>query len=503
MSARPAKSTLQTVSARALERDPLQAALEFEGRWYTWGELRHIADQVNSLLDASGVLPDSRIAFIPRNRPSAVATLIGLTARSRHIRMIYAYQSAQAIMGDIRKDLPAAVIAAAEDLSVDLIEPLREAGIAVISLAGDSACAVAGCELAANSAKTGAREPSIEVLTSGTTGPPKQFTFSYELIADHMVSTNSVIDNSIDPLTVTPMFLFFPLGNISGIYSTLPVLLHGIRGVLVDRFTLDGWRDFIVRYRPAWAGVPAAAIQMILDADVQADELSSLTTLSPAAAGIDVKIQRTFEERYGIGLLTSYGATEFGGPVSMMTPELHARWGKAKLGSLGRPYNGAKLRVVDAETGAVLGPNQEGVVEVWAPRIGDRWLRTSDIGLIDEDEFFYHRGRADGAIVRGGFKLLPETIERALLEHDAVAAVGVVGIPDARLGEIPVAAVNLRKQHAGTSIAELERHLRLQLPATYIPARWKFVDELPFTPSMKTDRAAIRRLFADGNVRSL
>jgi long-chain acyl-CoA synthetase len=66
------------------------------------------------------------------------------------------------------------------------------------------------------------------------------------------------------------------------------------------------------------------------------------------------------------------------------------------------------------------------------PRMGPEWIRTSDIAVIDEDGFMYHRGRADGAIMRGGFKILPETIERALLLHDAISAVAVLGLPNQR-----------------------------------------------------------------------
>jgi acyl-coenzyme A synthetase/AMP-(fatty) acid ligase len=179
-----------------------------------------------------------------------------------------------------------------------------------------------------------------------------------------------------------------------------------------------------------------------------------------------------------------------------MTADLHATWGKQKFGSVGRSLPGVQLRVIDPDTGAVLAPGQEGILEVIAPRIGPEWIRTSDIAMIDADGFLFHRGRADGAIMRGGFKLLPETIERALLLHDAISAAAVVGIADKRLGQVPAAAIQFKPGVEQPTIAALEAHLRDRVLSTHIPTVWRFVDALPTTPSLKIDRPAVRRLFA-------
>lgn len=116
--------------------------------------------------------------------------------------------------------------------------------------------------------------------------------------------------------------------------------------------------------------------------------------------------------------------------------------------------------------------------------------------MIDADGFLFHRGRADGAIIRGGFKLLPETIERAPLLHPAVAAAAVVGLADQRLGQVPAAVVQLTPGAAQAGVAELEAHLRGHVPATHIPVAWRFVEGVPRTPmSFKVDRPAVRQLF--------
>jgi acyl-coenzyme A synthetase/AMP-(fatty) acid ligase len=187
-----------------------------------------------------------------------------------------------------------------------------------------------------------------------------------------------------------------------------------------------------------------------------------------------------------------------------MTLELYKDWGASKFGSVGRALPGVQLRITGPDTGKPLAPGEEGILEVISPRMGPEWIRTADIAVLDAEGFLFHRGRADGAILRGGFKLLPEAIERPLLLHPAIIAAVVVGIADHRLGQVPVAAIMLKNGFKAPSNEDLEAHLRAHLPATHIPTAWRIIDELPRTPSMKVDLQAVRHLFAisnDGHVR--
>jgi acyl-coenzyme A synthetase/AMP-(fatty) acid ligase len=106
---------------------------------------------------------------------------------------------------------------------------------------------------------------------------------------------------------------------------------------------------------------------MVLDADIPAEDLSSIRFVSTGAAPVDPTAHRAFEDRYGIPILLSYGATEFAGPVAAMTAELYSDWGKKKFGSVGRALPGAQLRVLDPGTGEVLPPGREGILEVISP----------------------------------------------------------------------------------------------------------------------------------------
>jgi long-chain acyl-CoA synthetase len=490
------ESSLDRMCAKALARDPTRGAVEFAGEWVSWGQLRQLAERVGALLGQSGCHAQAPVAFVAHNRPSAAAALLGMLAQARTVRMVYGFQSAAGVARDLERLEPAVVVAAGEVFSRDVLDVLRVRGAAAIALSELNAAPVAGFELSRADTARGPMPPEIQILTSGTTGHPKRFGMTHEMVLRHIVSANknyraADIDLSSEP----PLFSYYPLGNISGIYGVLPPLLRGHRVVLVERFSVEEWLRYLRRYRPERTSLPTAGFQMVLDAAVPREELAGLRSIASGAAPLDPNVHRAFEAHYEIPILLSYGATEFAGPVTAMTPELHARWGKTKLGSAGRPIAGARLRVVDSETGDVLAPGQEGILEVLVPRIGPEWIKTSDLAVVDADEFLFHRGRADGAILRGGFKLLPETIECALLLHPAVRGAAVVGLSDARLGQVPAAVVQFKRDAVEPTVDELERHLRDHVYATHIPVAWRVVEELPRTASFKIDHRALRDLF--------
>jgi long-chain acyl-CoA synthetase len=489
-------STLEELSLHALAREASRPAIEFENRWITWGEMRHVTERMGAFIQASGVPSGAPVALVARNRPSSVAALLGLIAAGHSIRMVHPFQSPAAMARDVERLKPAALVGAAREFTDEVRSVLRKLGAAAVAISDMDATTVAGFESCGSHEIEVPAHPQIEILTSGTTGPPKHFAISFETIARHHVGVHLLASTqSNDVLQMPPMTLFFPLGNISGVYSTIPTMLRGRRAELWDRFTVAAWHQHVLRYRPELSGLPPAGVQMVLDANIPQADLASIRFLSTGAAPLDPTVQRAFEERYGIPILLSYGATEFAGPVAAMTAELYPEWGKRKLSSVGRPLPGSQLRVTDPETGAELPAGKEGILEVISPRIGPDWIRTSDVALIDEDGFLFHRGRADGAIIRGGFKLLPETIERALRLHPAVSAAAVVGVPDTRLGQVPVAAIQLKPGFAPPALMDLEVHLRAHVLATHIPVKWRFVEELPTNRSLKTDRPAVRRLF--------
>jgi acyl-coenzyme A synthetase/AMP-(fatty) acid ligase len=487
-------TALQEKAEASLHQDPALAAIDFEGRTHTWGDIRHVSDGLRSLLDASGAHPRASVVLIGRTRPSALAALLGLIAAGRTIQMVYPFQSAGGVAGNIERLKPAIVIAAEQDFAAEVREAIRAQGAAAIVIEEMEASFLPGFEraTAAFDPAEARSEPRFGVLTSGTTGPPKQFQITYAAMAKAPMISHVQAEPA-----GRPTLLYFPLGNISGLHTYLPALLSAQRMILLDRFNLDAWRDYVRRYQPPHYGLPASGIQMLLHADVPKEELACLKTMSSGAAPVDPTVQRAFQDKYGIPILLSYGATEFCGPVTSMSPQLYEEWGDTKFGSVGRPLGDAKLRVVDPNTGEALPPGEEGLLEVISPRVGPDWIRTADLGVIDADGFIFIRGRVDGAIMRGGFKVLPETIERALMLHDAVSGVVVGAVPDQRLGQVPGAVVQIKPGVAAPTVEELSAHLRRHVLATHIPVHWRFVDELPRNASIKFDRPAVARLFAE------
>jgi len=133
-----------------------------------------------------------------------------------------------------------------------------------------------------------------------------------------------------------------------------------------------------------------------------------------------------------------------------------------------------------------------------APQVGagDRWMTTSDLAHIDNDGFLYIDGRADDVILRGGFKIAPETVIKALRSHPAVTDAAVAGLPDSRLGQIPVAAVELRNG-ASVMSEELRAHCRSQLTPYEVPADVFVVDELPRGAALKVDRRRLAEMLSE------
>lgn len=491
-------SELPRLCSEVLSRPGGTEVVEFEGKWYGWDHLRKLSDRFAELLDASGVAADAPVTFIPRNRPWAIAALLTLLSQARTIRMVYAFQSPAGIIRDIERLASPVVVAAGQEFAPEVVEAMQGFGYAGIALDELAAAPVPGLARVGEDVKFNpAGEPRVEILTSGTTGPPKQFPVEYAMIEKLLAGGTTGNQQASDAASQPPMLLYMPIGNISGIYTTIPTFLRGHRAVLHDRFSLAKWREFIATYQPKISGLPPAGFQMVLDADVPKEELEGLLAIGTGAAPLDPSVQRAFEDHYGIPILISYGATEFGGPVTATSLKDIEQFGNSKIGSVGRPIGDVQLRVTDVETGAELPAAREGILEVISPRIGPDWIRTSDLAMIDDDGFLYLRGRADGAIIRGGFKILPETIERALLLHPDISAAGVVGVKDRRLGEVPGAVIQIKPGHESPDPDTIEAHLREHVMATHIPVHWRFVDELPKTLSFKVHRPALCELFAD------
>ena len=194
-----------------------------------------------------------------------------------------------------------------------------------------------------------------------------------------------------------------------------------------------------------------------------------------------------------------YGATEFSGAVAGWTKPMHNEWWARKRGSVGRPFPGVSMRTVD-DSGAVLPAGEAGRLEVRSGQTvsgADGWVRTSDLAHLDDDGFLFIDGRADDAIVRGGFKVQPEVVADALRAHEAILDATVYGRADERLGQVPVAVVEWVPGATSVAEAELKEFLRGHLTAYEIPVTIHGVDALPRSASLKVDRRRLLEMVAD------
>jgi len=246
-----------------------------------------------------------------------------------------------------------------------------------------------------------------------------------------------------------------------------------------------------------------AMLQMLLDAGALRAG-TALRTLLYGASRIEPDlVRRTLAALPDVQLIQGYGQTE-GGPHTVLTGTDHRRAladpaRSTLLLSCGRPAPGVRVRIV-GETDTAVGAEGVGAVEVSSPYLfvpgPGGWLRTGDLGRLDDEGYLYLAGRSGDGIVRGGENVYPAEIERVLLGHPAVRDAAVVGIPDERLGQTIGALIVPADPAAPPDPEELRRHVRSRLAGYKVPAAWQLVPELPRNPMGKLLRSRLPDLTA-------
>ncbi len=470
---------------------PDAPALEYERQWISWGELGHMADRIRSLIGGGSAQP--QIGILLRNRPSQVAALLGVLQCGATVVVINPARGDERTRADVDQLALPLVIGEPDDLAA-LSTP---AGTMTVSIAhpGSEPKVVANGEGHANhDVRPGV---AVRMLTSGTTGPPKRVDLTYDMLAHSVMGPEHDRRPAPRELRHGVAIVNSPLVHIGGVFRILQCVAEARPFVLLERFELHRWAEAVREHRPRAVSLVPAALRMVLHSDLRREDLASIRAVTSGTAPLSAEDADAFTEKYGIPVLTSYAATEFGGGVAGWTLADHQKYWRVKHGSVGRANFGAQLRVVD-EDGTALGADQIGLLEVKPGQLGPSadWMRTTDVARLDADGFLWIVGRADQAIIRGGFKVMPDDVRIALENHPAVAGAAVVGRRDERLGETPVAMVELR-QSGSADAGVLTDYLRTRLARYEIPTEIAIVAELPRTPSGKPDLGAIRRFFAD------
>lgn len=465
-----------------LDLSPGGRAIEYTGHWCTWGQLAALSRQI-----ASAVPPGVPVGILLRNTPAHVAALLGVLSAGGCVVVINPSRGDERIRADIAAlDLP--VIVGAPDDITQLAQPGN--ATTVITLDGDSAQIRPGAPI-----ESGPATVAVRMLTSGTTGPPKRVDLTYDMLAVSVIGKDFTAAPAPTTVSSSVAIVNAPLVHIGGVYRVLQCVSEARPFVLLPRFELDSWIDAVRRYSPKAVSLVPAALRMVLHSDLGPDDLAGVRAVTSGTAPLSAEDADAFTAKFGIPVLTSYAATEFGGGVAGWTLADHRTHWKSKRGSVGRASLGAELRVV-SEDGTPLGPDEPGLLEVKPGQFGRdaAWVRTTDLARLDADGFLWILGRADQAIIRGGFKVLPDDVRAAAESHPAVLGAAVVGRPDGRLGETPVAMVELRRGGSTTG-AELIEYLRNRLAPYEIPSEIAVVDAIPRTPSGKADLTAVRQHF--------
>jgi long-chain acyl-CoA synthetase len=473
--------------------------MEYNGRWTSWRAVADVAVGVESRLRSTGVGEGLRVGLVLRNHPAMVAAMLGVLLAEGCIVTINASHGDAGLAADIQRLRLPVVVALGDDWRRPSVVAAANGSWGLeVSAKSTTVETVVGLEQAgAGPFRDESRGVAVEMLTSGTTGPPKRIPLSYESF-EHTVAAAGAHygrGGAGEPrLRGGVAIISSPLVHMSGLFRTLLNICEGRRIALLERFRVSDFVDLVVRHRPKAVSLVPSALAMVLDANVEAEVFSSVEVVTSGTAPLPVSVQEAFEERYGVAVLPSYGATEFAGGVAGWNLDLHKKWSKAKRGSVGRPQKGREIRIVSLDDGTELPAGAQGQIEIRTQ--GGEWVRTTDLGRVDVDGFVFVDGRTDDVIVRGGFKVAPAEIVEVLRSHPAVRDAGVTGIPDDRLGAVPVAAVELA-DGARVDSDELLEFVRERVTRYQVPAKLLIVDELPRTPSLKVSQPALRDLFEE------
>ncbi|WP_234442724.1 class I adenylate-forming enzyme family protein [Streptomyces sp. FxanaA7] len=349
---------------------------------------------------------------------------------------------------------------------------------------------------------------ALLIYTSGTTGVPKG------VMLDH-ANIDAMADMGRRALEVGPAdrcLLILPLFHVNGIVvSTLVPLLAGASITIADRFRPETFFDVVERERPTFfSAVPTIYSMLAALPDQVRPDTSSLRFGVCGAAPASAELLARFEARYGFPLVEGYGLSE-GTCGSTINPVA----GPRRAGTVGLPFPGQEIRIVDAAgsevpTGAdgevvVRGPNVMrgylGRPEETAQVLVDGWLHTGDVGRLDADGYLTLVGRAKDMIIRGGENIYPKEIEDVLVGDPAVLEAAVIGVPDETWGEVVVAYVQPRPGRTvdPTALRELCAH---SLTGFKRPTAFFVVDALAKNAVGKIDKVSLRAAHAELSARS-
>jgi long-chain acyl-CoA synthetase len=338
--------------------------------------------------------------------------------------------------------------------------------------------------------------------TGGTTGTPKGAMLTHANVAincrqgaawaTHLGQGNERV------LAALPFFHVFAMTAVMNF-----ALAYGAEIIVMPRFVLDDAMKLIDKTKPSvMPGVPTMFIAMLNHPKLASFDLSSLKFCLSGGAPLPVDVKQKFERLTGCKLVEGYGLSEASPSVTCNPLD-----GPVKEGSIGQPLPGTVVSLRDlADPTREVPQGEKGEICVKGPQVmkgywkkpeetanqfvGD-FLRTGDVGIMDEDGFIFIVDRIKDLIICSGYNVYPRRIEEAIYEHPAVEEVTVIGINDGYRGEAPKAFIKLRAGAAATE-ADIRKHLEAKISKIEMPAEIEFRDALPKTMIGKLSKKELK-----------
>lgn len=361
-------------------------------------------------------------------------------------------------------------------------------------------------------AETDEEHPALFIFTSGTTSRAKSAVLSHRaaLACLHVLyAGRGVSPSAFGPEDAqTTMLSCAPLFHLSGYMSHTQALLSGHRFILLEgRADPERILDLIEKECvQTWASVPTLLSRVVHTPSALLRDLSSVTGIAGGGATVSSelmdRVRRVFPNAR-IGASATYGLTEAGGSVTLISGEEYLR----RPLSCGRALPACEIRIEapDAEgRGEILVRTPSQMSGYWGETEGraiDRegWVHTGDLGRLDEEGYLFITGRAKDIVIRGGENVSAPRVEHCILRHPAVLEVAVVGLPHPDLGE-EVAAAVVAKKGAALDIEALAAFASESLAYFERPTRWWIRDEpLPTNATSKIVKAQLIAEWPDGN----
>ena len=486
---------------------PDKPAIVFEGETITYRQFAESIERAACALKAEhGVRRGDRVAILSLNRPDYLVLLYAC-ARLGAMLVPLNWRLAVAEQMYILTDAAAKVLVLEQAFAAilpELKQALSDTHPIGLDFVPDGGRALSDL---AKSARGEGRNPDTDlscplliVYTSGTTGRPKGAVLRQEallwngVMSQHMHGLTS--DDHV--LTVLP---FFHVGGLN--IQTTPALHHGATVTIHARFAPDMALAAIARDRPTLTVLVPATIQAVSEHPAWATtDLSSLKAVSTGSSIVPPHLIDRFVAR-GVPVLQVYGSTETC-PIAIYTRlggdlSLTGSTGLAGLCCEAIIIDDAGNELAADTVGeiAVRGPNL--FFEYWGNEnatreaLRENWYRTGDIGLRNAAGYFFVHERKNNLIISGGENVYPAEVERVLLEHPDVAECGVIGRPDPKWDEVPVAYV-IRRKGSDIEAAALMAHVQAQLARFKAPRDIVFVADLPRTALGKVQHFVLKEL---------